>query len=96
MIRRLRIATGWELSRLVGDATAPWRESASCASVDGELFFPAKGESSDIAKAICWGCPVRQECLVDALEHQEQHGVRGGMSPRERRKLASQRRQEAA
>jgi hypothetical protein len=45
---------------------------------------------ADKAKAICWGkdgrppCPVRQECLKEAILVSEQHGIFGGMSHRER------------
>ena len=36
---------------------------------------------------MCAGCPVRQECLNDALDHFEKHGCWGGLAPRERRPL---------
>lgn len=39
------------------------------------------------AKTICWACPVRDECLQDALDKKEGYGVRGGFTPRERREL---------
>jgi hypothetical protein len=63
-----------------------------------ELFFPPRDKEAykpiaDAAKAICLGkdggdeCPVRKECLLYALETDEQHGVFGGMSHRERNAL---------
>jgi hypothetical protein len=45
---------------------------------------------ADKAKAICLGkdgrppCPVRQECLKEAIMNEELHGIFGGMSHRER------------
>ena len=52
------------------------------------------------ARAICAGCPVRQECLDAAMKEeiylcndhpmqmQHRHGVRGGLTPSERAALA--------
>lgn len=67
-----------------------WMESAACVGL-GHLFFLEPGESSAPAKKICAACPVRDECLADALTHPEPwHGIFGGMSPRERRRLAAE------
>jgi WhiB family redox-sensing transcriptional regulator len=67
-----------------------WQESAVCAQTDPEVFFPEKGGSTREAKKICITCPVRQECLEDALVKDEGFGIRGGLSVRERRKLKRQ------
>ena len=42
-----------------------------------------------IGKAIeiCNDCPVRQECLADAISFYEQEGIRAGLTPRQRQKL---------
>lgn len=64
-----------------------WTELALCAQTDPELFFPEKGGAIRAAKRICAGCPVRAECLADALAHDERFGVWGGLSERERRAL---------
>lgn len=37
------------------------------------------GWSPDAALAVCSDCPVRDECLRDALAHRERVGVRGGV-----------------
>jgi WhiB family redox-sensing transcriptional regulator len=66
----------------------PWRIDAICNQTDPDAFFPDKGESSRAAKRVCAGCPVREACLNYALVHQERFGVWGGLSERERRKLA--------
>jgi WhiB family redox-sensing transcriptional regulator len=66
-----------------------WISQAECVGL-GHLFFLEPGESSAPAKAICNVCPVRAECLADSLTHPEPwHGIFGGMSVRERRRLAS-------
>lgn len=66
-----------------------WTEDALCAQVDPELFFPEHGASSSDARRVCLACPVREVCLEDALLNPEPHGgIRGGLSERERRKIA--------
>lgn len=64
-----------------------WQEDALCAQTDPELFFPEKGGSTREAKAVCFSCEVRSECLGYALENNERFGIWGGLSERERRKL---------
>ncbi|WP_241193525.1 WhiB family transcriptional regulator, partial [Streptomyces sp. ADI96-15] len=39
----------------------------------------------------CTGCPVRTECLADALDNRVEFGVWGGMTERERRALLRRR-----
>lgn len=61
---------------------------------NADLFFP-ENPSADVqkAKAICNGandgviCPRREECRQYAIDHREAHGVWGGMSERDRRKV---------
>ena len=76
------------MSTAVYDRPADWRDQALCAQTDPELFFPDKGGTSAPAKRVCARCPVRAECLQDALDTGERFGIRGGLSERERRKLA--------
>lgn len=75
--------------------TEDWHEAALCAETDPEVFFPAKGQPPRVARGICARCEVRTDCLEDALRHNDiDYGIRGGLSPRERRALL--RTQEAA
>ena len=69
-----------------------WWDSAVCAQTDPELFFPEKGLRPREAKAVCARCPVRAECLEDALTQDRVYGVWGGTTERERRKLTTLRR----
>ena len=46
-----------------------------------------RGAEQNKAKQLCSGCPVRTECLAEALDHQIEWGVWGGMTERERRAL---------
>ena len=71
----------------VSPAGDEWRERALCAEVDPELWFPESGEPNLAAKLICGRCEVRAQCLAFALESNEQYGVWGGLSLRERRWL---------
>jgi len=66
-----------------------WRHSALCAQTDPELFFPEKGNRPQDAKMVCARCPVRAECLTDALAQDRVSGVWGGTTERERRKLTT-------
>ena len=42
------------------------------------------GAEQNKAKQLCAGCPVRTECLAEALDNQIEWGVWGGMTERER------------
>ncbi|MEV8038402.1 WhiB family transcriptional regulator [Streptomyces sp. NPDC002742] len=73
-----------------------WRDSATCRSVDPDLFFPIGNTGPALlqiqeAKAVCAGCPVRDECLRWALDTGQGVGVWGGTSEAERRALARRR-----
>lgn len=43
-----------------------------------------RDRQAEQAVAICWQCPVRQQCLRDALEQGLEYTIRGGYTPRER------------
>lgn len=57
-----------------------------------KLFFPRRGHVNGAAKAICADCPVRIECLEYALVTGANHGIWGGLSERERKRIRHQRR----
>lgn len=63
----------------------PWTDRAICHGADPELFFPIGGTPDD-ALAICGLCPVRSECLEEALAKGHQ-GIWGGTDEEERRRL---------
>lgn len=64
-----------------------WQDRGLCAEVDPDLFFPEKGGSVREAKRVCARCPVRVECLEEALANDERFGVWGGLSETDRRRL---------
>jgi WhiB family transcriptional regulator, redox-sensing transcriptional regulator len=72
-----------------------WMAEGNCQAVDPAVFFPSDGVGVDVARRICDGCPVQRPCLEYALYHRIDHGVWGGASERERRRIARRRRLEA-
>ena len=71
-----------------------WMDKGNCVGVNPNLMFPGRGYNNELreAKAICVVCIVKDECLEFALKEGIQHGIWGGKSERERRRLRSLRR----
>ena len=67
-----------------------WSKDARCGTADPDELF-VQGAAQNRAKAMCMGCPVRTECLADALDNRVEFGVWGGMTERERRALLKRR-----
>ena len=64
-----------------------WRASAACAGADTDAWYPEDGLRPDeVALATCGGCPVRDDCLLEAAINREP-GWWGGANPRSRRRL---------
>ncbi|MCD0444434.1 WhiB family transcriptional regulator [Glycomyces sp. A-F 0318] len=63
-----------------------WTTKALCQESDPDALF-VQGAEQNNAKKVCRGCPVRLECLADALDNRIEFGVWGGMTERERRAL---------
>ena len=68
-----------------------WMAEGLCAEKPPSLFFPSDGVGVDVARKICADCPVKSACLEYALENRIDHGVWGGTSERERRRLIKSR-----
>lgn len=64
-----------------------WMEFSRCAEVDPSLFFPSDGGEVEDAKRFCADCDVKEHCLDYALSSGQDHGVWGGTSERERRRI---------
>lgn len=69
---------------------ADWRTVAKCRDADPDVLF-VQGAEQHRAKRVCMGCPVRTECLAEALDNRVEFGVWGGMTERERRALLRRR-----
>lgn len=72
-----------------------WWESAACRDHQHLNWFPGEfnGRTTPAdpdgwrvcrLRAICVACPVRGDCLADAIARHEQHGFYGGMTTTER------------
>jgi WhiB family transcriptional regulator, redox-sensing transcriptional regulator len=89
-----RVVASWwplPLPTIPAEAAAGWRDRAACVGhPNPDAFYPGKGHNADTSViAACVACPVRGDCLADALADPgtEDHGVRGGTAPRDRAAL---------
>jgi len=73
------------------DRTA-WIALARCRDMAPRIFFPSDGPGVEVARRYCAECLVKTDCLEYALENQIHHGVWGGTSERERRRITKRRR----
>ncbi|MEM8923265.1 MAG: WhiB family transcriptional regulator [Actinomycetota bacterium] len=64
----------------------------NCNNHPPAVFFPSDGVGVEVAKKICSTCPAQAECLEYALDNRIDHGVWGGASERQRRRLLKARR----
>ncbi len=74
-------------------ADQDWRSASLCAKGDPDLWFAVGAVEHKQAKSICGRCPVQSACLQYAMSAPITHGIWGGMTERERRRV---RRQSAA
>jgi WhiB family redox-sensing transcriptional regulator len=73
-----------------------WVSGGNCRHEAPATMFPSDGEGVRSAMQVCAGCPVRVECLEYALANDIEHGVWGGASNRQRRRINRQRRTDSA
>lgn len=82
-----------------------WHTDAACAGMDPDIFYPndpqpigrptnpAKPDGYAQARTVCGRCPVRDQCLQDAMTEESgqgahnRHGMRGGLTGDERYRL---------
>ncbi|MFI0434084.1 MAG: WhiB family transcriptional regulator [Candidatus Nanopelagicales bacterium] len=81
-----------------------WHTEAACRDTDPDTFYPqpeapigrpttGKPDPYAAARTICAQCPVRDQCLQEAMTEESghgahaRHGMRGGLSPSERYRL---------
>ena len=73
-----------------------WMARGLCNDKPPSLFFPSDGVGVEIARRICAQCPVKETCREYALAERIDHGVWGGCSERERRRILKRRRVDAS
>ena len=69
-----------------------WMAEGDCRNHPPAAFFPSDGVGVDRARRICATCKVGSTCLEYALANRIDHGVWGGTSERERRRILKRRR----
>ncbi len=78
------------------DSPTAWMADGNCRLHPPATFFPSDGVGVDRARKICKDCPVVATCLEFALDERIDHGVWGGCSERERRRILKRRRADVA
>lgn len=66
-----------------------WISLAKCRGM-GDALFPEPADQKRV-RLLCGDCPVRTQCLTEALENRIEYGIWGGTTERERRALLRQR-----
>jgi WhiB family redox-sensing transcriptional regulator len=74
------------------ESVTAWMAMGNCRNYPPTVFFPSDGVGVDRARKICADCPVSATCLEYALTERIEHGVWGGCSERERRRILKRRR----
>jgi len=74
------------------DQEHQWMLEGKCRGRAPHDFFPSDGVGVEQARKVCADCPVREPCLEYALTYRIDHGVWGGASERERRRILRRRR----
>ena len=71
-----------------------WQLHGACRGEASDVFYHPDGERGrartnreNRAKAICFGCPVLEQCRAHALAVAEPYGIWGGMSESERQAI---------
>ena len=75
-----------------------WELEALCKNhLKPEWWYPEQNNyhGGQLAKRVCLRCPVMKECLDWALKHDEEHGVWGATTPRERQRIKRGQRKKA-
>lgn len=65
-----------------------------CRDTDAELWFIEKevpGNTYKVAVQLCQTCPVMKQCGEYAIEAEEMHGIWGGLTVMQRRKMRAAR-----
>lgn len=69
-----------------------WAARARCAGAirhheaEPDAMF-VQGAAQRDARQVCFTCPVRMQCLIEAFESEMEFGVWGGLTERERRAM---------
>ena len=81
----MELLSEWKLI----DDYQDWKDEAACTGMDYDTFFPAVGYNQhDLhARSICERCPVKQPCLMFAVNNRIHYGIWGGLTPIQRKRI---------
>lgn len=65
----------------------PWHKQGACRGMTPRQFYSENYIENESARAICASCEVRSDCLEYALHNRIQHGIWGGKTELERRRI---------
>lgn len=83
-----RSTPAWEELLEAIEAHRPgWHRDALCKEYPELSWFPERGQDVEAAKEVCRRCLVQSECRAVAVADGDVHGVWGGTSDRERRRM---------
>lgn len=76
---------------------AKWMKRGACRGNPPDIWHPDDEDRNAqiayrTARTICDACPVKEDCLEYALANNIDHGMWGGHTPRERRRIRRRRR----
>ncbi len=93
--RNSDVSAAAKIAVAIENGSEDWMAYGKCRDVHPSVFFPSDGAGVEIARKLCKDCPVKSPCLELALVEHIDHGVWGGASERERRRIMRQRRLDA-
>lgn len=73
---------------MAGTDFQDWAAQAKCRGMGDALF--SEGPEQRRLSQFCGDCPVRLECLAEALDNRIEWGIWGGTTERERRAILRQ------
>jgi WhiB family redox-sensing transcriptional regulator len=76
-----------------------WTAAAACRGRDPRVWFPRPHDrfAIEVARQVCAGCPVRADCLADAMAAPfDLVGIWGGLTEHERQSLRARAREAAS
>lgn len=82
-----------EYVKIVNSEYVNWRPKASCLGILSEQadFYDVREHYlKGLAKRYCNQCDARKECLYSALVTQEEYGLWGGLTPKQRKAITVQ------
>jgi WhiB family redox-sensing transcriptional regulator len=85
-------ADRYDLPTFTSAGSQVWRADAACRGMGADVFLPGPGQNSAVAaaKAICNRCPVKSECLTEALTDPDNSGIWAATSQRQRKAIRAE------